>query len=403
MTNSVSSAGVSAGEAPRPVSRGVNLHSAFLGMDSLYLVLEYPDRDVFDYWSSLIEDLDIDQFRDGIPVGRFLIRRGAIGYKLSVWDGDARMFITDRVDNALQKTGSAGQGMGIMLQLGPLWLCRYGDILSPDELRENVFAQLRKFRVPYPDRYPIRINRLDIALDVVGLPVVDISIDEWRRGWVGYAQRKFFYDSSQTGLLEGFAIGSSSGAVRFKVYDKLSQSASVKRLNFWLSVWKLPPDGTLSAVTRFEWSTKPYGARFVRLGYLNEFTPLGFMDLLNYVSLKWGRLCVPSADVNRSRWELAPVWLAVREIIEDWTIHYTGVASRAYEFRPDLNKGYLKSASGWVAGLMARVGLENRSQGPVSVADALALLRAEGLSPAHKATHKFAVLSRLYSEVTDNE
>lgn len=105
-----------------------------------------------------------------------------------------------------------------MLQVGPKWLRKYGDIVTPQALQKHVLAQLKLFNVTEPERYPTRLNRLDIALDVVGLRVADLSIDEWRQGWVGFARKKSFYDSSATGQLEGFAIGSSEGVVRFKVY-----------------------------------------------------------------------------------------------------------------------------------------------------------------------------------------
>ena len=84
------------------------------------------------------------------------------------------------------------------------------------------------------------------------------------------------------------------------------------------------------------------------------------MDLLNYVSLRWGRLCIPHPDdKNKARWELAPLWIEIRQMIEEWSFNYEGQAKRSYEFRPDLSEAYLQSASGWIAGLMARLGIEN--------------------------------------------
>ena len=113
--------------APRPVSRGASLQRGFLGIDSLYLVLEYPHRDVFDFWLSIVKDLDNQDLYEGIVFEDFVIRKGAQGYPLAIWHGDARLFVTDRVTETLAMTRTAGQGMGVMLQLGPKWLRAYGD------------------------------------------------------------------------------------------------------------------------------------------------------------------------------------------------------------------------------------------------------------------------------------
>lgn len=82
-----SQVGAQADLAPRPVSRGAVLHTGFLGLDSLYVVLEYPAADVFQFWISFVDDLDNARLHSGIVVDDFVVRRGANGYKLSVWDG----------------------------------------------------------------------------------------------------------------------------------------------------------------------------------------------------------------------------------------------------------------------------------------------------------------------------
>ena len=70
----------SSNTAPRPVSRGASLHAGFLGIDSLYLVLEYPRRDVFDFWLSLVNDLNNPELYEGIVFEDFVIRKGAVKY-----------------------------------------------------------------------------------------------------------------------------------------------------------------------------------------------------------------------------------------------------------------------------------------------------------------------------------
>lgn len=205
--------------APRPVSRGVNIQVGFIGIDSLYLVLEYPHQDVFERYLQAIPDRFDRRLNEGIPYeDDFLIRRGALGYGLSVWHGDARLFLTDRVEDVLSGTAAAGQGMGAMLQLGPKWLRLYGEVID-GALSRNIHAQFAVFGIADSERYPVRLNRIDMTLDLVGIDVGSFSFDEWNENWVGRAKKKDFHVSSKTGRLQGLSIRSSEGAVRFKVYD----------------------------------------------------------------------------------------------------------------------------------------------------------------------------------------
>ncbi|GAB5491435.1 MAG: hypothetical protein Phog2KO_16500 [Phototrophicaceae bacterium] len=390
---------------PRTVSRGLKLQNIFLGVDSLYLVIEYPHADVYSHWTQGLHNLQDKRLFDGIPFGDVLIRRGGLGYKLSVWMGDSRLFITDRVDDRLVDTGSAGQGMGLMLQLGSKWLRQYADFTSYETLSASIYALLVQFHVKEPEKYAIRINRIDVALDVVGLPVSEFSVDEWRYGWVGRASGKHFYDDASTGNLSGLAIGSSRGAVRFKVYDKILEAQKSGDLMFWLSVWSvdfsevgldfdLPP-----SVARFEWTIKPHGAKFIGMQYLKDYSFDGLKELINYVTTKWGRFCVPHGDKNQSRWEIHPLWVKIRRMmIEEWDIDHVGVAKRDYHTSPDLNPAYMSSVTGWIAGLMARVGLAQGYDTPADIYEAVMMAQDQSEPVMDKANKKWAIMSRLFGK-----
>jgi hypothetical protein len=384
---------------PRPVARGLELQVGFLGLDSLYLVLEYPHADVFQKWASAINnDVNDVRLNEGIPHDDMVIRRGGLGYKLSVWDGDARLFITNRVEEKLIGTSAEGQGMGVMLQLGPKWLRQFGEAFAPNIMKGNILGQFILFGIKDPETYQIRINRMDITLDVLGLAIGTFSLDEWMNHWIGYATQKHFHVSSQTGRLEGLSIGTSGGSVRFKAYDKVIESTKRGTSRFWRSVWKLG-DEELVPVTRFEWTIKCYAARFANLRHMSDFTFEKFLALLNYVTLKWGSLRIPQGDdTNQTRWPLAPLWVELRRLIDDWSFNFEGYARRDYDFTPDLNDAYLRSLAGWLAGLQVRAGLEDDSDGPASLARGLSVLAKEGYTPLDiqkKAEEKWAVWSRL--------
>ena len=387
-------AGFGGSEGTHSVVRVPNIHPVHLGLDSLYIVLEYPSKDVYQTWFREVAHLDKEQLRAGVPVGEFLVRFGGNGYPISIWDGDARLFLTDRVNEELVGTPFEGRGQGMMLQLGPKWLASYGTVTNAQKLIENIFAQFVWFGVEAPANYSARLNRLDIALDVHDLAIKDFSIDQWRHGWVSMAQSRKFYDAPRTGELEGFSIGSAKGAVRFRSYNKVTESRKDKDHRFWCSVWGIDEEADIP-VTRFEWSTRPFEARFTELRYLTDFNYVRYRELLNYVSFQWGRLCIPQEDENRSRWPLAPVWAELRQMIDEWTYPTDEVARRAYDYRPDLSDLYLKTVAGWLSGFMARVGVERGQDIPVTVSEAIETLHAEGLSLPAKAHEKLEVLIRL--------
>ncbi|MFN8378114.1 MAG: hypothetical protein U0452_05530 [Anaerolineae bacterium] len=365
----------------------------FLGIDSLYLVLEYPHADVYDKWFRRVSERQEVGLRQGVAFEDFVIRRGANGYALSVWDGDARLFLTDHVDDALEGTAQQGQGMGLMLQLGPIWLRQLGELRFTDRFKSELIAQFAVFGVPEPQNYRVRVNRLDIAVDVLGLPVASLSMQEWQDGWVGFARKKHFYTSDRSGELEGFSIGSSEGAVRFKVYDKAKEIVKTGKSAFWRSVWGVSESGAID-VARFEWSTRPYAASFANRRYLDELPETAVFDLLTYLMF-WGSLHVPTDDGNRSRWPLHPLWEALGELVADALAQCSERVVRDYAIKPDLNPAYIRSFAGWLAGFTARVGVAEGLDSASSLSNALDVLADQDISYLQKAAAKWEVLMRL--------
>ncbi|MCD4686853.1 MAG: hypothetical protein K8S97_13055, partial [Anaerolineae bacterium] len=345
-----------------------------------------------------VQDLHDKRLHEGIPFEHYVLKHGANGYKLSVWDGDARLFVTDQVDDKLLDTASAGQGMGIMLQLGPKWLHTHAAVWEEKRLIHNILGQLFYFGIKEPWKYRVRINRMDIALDVLRLDLGGFSVDEWLQGWVGYAKPRNFHFDGRSGQMTGFNVGSYKGNVSLKVYDKVTESEKRGTSGFWRSVWDV---GALDPVpvTRFEWSVRCHKARFANMRYLSEFTWDGFLGILNYVTVKWGSLKVPQGDENhKSRWPLHPLWFELRNFIDWYSVHYEDMLRPSYELRPDVSDAYLNALSGWLAGLQARIGVEKGKDGPASLAQALAYLYHEGHTPDEiyeRAGEKWEVLSRL--------
>ncbi len=386
-------------DTSRIVLREVKPQLVNLSMDSLYLVVEYPHADVFQEWASGAVDLNDPELYQGIPYHDMILRRGGNGYKLSVWDGDARLYLSDRVNDKLAGTQAEGQGMGVMLQLGPKWLHQFGKAFAPNTLRGNVEGQLFLFGLKDPGQYPMRINRLDIALDVLGWDVSQFSLDLWRNHWVGYAKPRHFHFAPRSGQLTGFSVGSYKGNIRFKVYDKVFESEQSGTSRFWRSVWGVNEDDLIT-VARCEWSIRCHQARFTTLRYLADYSFEGFQGLLNYVSLVWGCLRIPQEDnrENKARWPLHPLWAELRSFIDEYSFGYERLVRPEYALDPDIKVSYLTSLAGWLAGAQARYGVEKHLEGPASLAAVLSYMYQEGYTIddiAERAAEKWEIFSRL--------
>lgn len=314
-------------------------------IDTMYLTVKYPKSDVFEKWDYYTNGVDRRKLREGLPVREFLVRTGGSGYKISVWKHDARVFLTDDVD---EKRGD-GNGMGIWVQLGPKFL-----IMNGRNLHRAVRWLLRDIGVK--GEHPTRISRIDIAMDLFGESMQEQNLEEWRNNWVGRSKVSKAFFNSRTGALETICIGSRESAVYLRIYDKRAQAIQDKDLPFWIDVW----GGVDDEVTRIEWEVKPKDGNFDN--YLSDFSKFdGFSarELLNYL-LDWGRLAEPDiSDVNRSRWPDSDFWQGLRGIAAQWA---DGVDWPITRFKPTMkpmSEQYAKQLAGMLAGGMARSNPEN--------------------------------------------
>ena len=288
-----------------------------------------------------------------------------------------------------------------------MWLRQHGDE-GADKLVAAIYKQLRAFGLQDPENYPLRLNRIDATADVVGLPIKEFSADFWQRSWVGRARSKSFHVDPKTGCFSGLTVGTSDGAVRFKAYDKILRSIQTRSLQFWYSVWNISPemldDVDELFVTRFEWTFFSHRGKFTGMQYLSEFTDDGVRGLLNYATLRWGRLCRPNGGKNTSRWPTHPFWEQLRGwLAEAWNLDSAGTAKRNYHMTPDINQAYLNSATGWCAGLAARFGIDKGLDRPMHLYEALLLAQRGSRSVKDKANERFEVFTRQAGSKSDDE
>lgn len=317
---------------------------AFFTIDTMYLHVKYPKGDIFDNWYRYIKDLDSRKVNKGIVVGDYVLKGGGNGYKMSVWLHDARVFLTDQVD---EKCGE-GNGMGIWMQLGPKFL-----LANINNLQSAVNQFLEGIGIK--EKYPISINRIDLASDLLGFFMQDQNIQVWREGWVGRSKISAIYFNSRTGNLETFYVGCRRSPVFMRIYDKMAQSIKEGDYAYWKDVW----NGFEGPVTRFEWEVKPKDGNFsTDLKEFDKFNGFSVRELLNYL-LDWGRLSIPdSNDTNRKRWEDSKVWQELREFVGRFCNEINWPTSRYGKEFHGVTPAYIKSLSGFISGGMARLGLD---------------------------------------------
>jgi hypothetical protein len=335
---------------PQTVTRGRNVQEEVLIMngviylDTLYLIVKYPYLDVFRKWYRHAERADYRLLKEGIQHGDFVVRNGASCYKFSLWQHDARIFLTDQVD---QKVGE-GNGSGIWVQLGPKFL-----IENIDHLQRSVKELLTSVGVR--GDYPIKINRLDIALDLFGVSMRDQDLGQWKEGWVGRSKVSAFHLNSRTSDLETINIGSRKSAIFLRVYDKLAQAINEGDILYWLDIWQ----GHRGAVTRIEWEIKPKDGNFGNdLQDFALFNGFSIRETLNYL-LDWGRLCIPNPDdSNNRRWQDAELWQKARALAAEFSEGVDWPTSRYGKAFHGVSDAYIKQLSGTISGGMARLAME---------------------------------------------
>lgn len=312
----------------------------------MYLHVKYPKRDVFDFWYPYIKDWDSRTVKQGRVINDHVVKGGASGYRVSVWFHDARVYLTDQVD---EKCGE-GMGMGVWVQLGPKFLLEH-----INNLHEAVKVLLFGVGIT-KDIYPITISRLDLAVDLLGGSMQDQDIQFWSDGWVGRSKVSGVFYNSRTGRLETIYVGSRKSPVFLRIYDKLAQSIAEGDYEYWKDVWK----GYTGGVMRIEWEVKPKDGNFSDdLKDFEKFNGFSIRELANYL-LDWGRLCIPDfEETNRTRWEDSELWENLRGVVAEWSKDVSWPTSRYGKEFHGVSDAYIKFVSGTISGAMARLGLKD--------------------------------------------
>jgi hypothetical protein len=317
--------------------------SGWVSLDTLYLSVRYPRGDVYRAWERHVRDATYRTLRLGVRVGDHVVRGGSAGYRISVWQYDARAFLTDQVD---ERVGE-GRGMGIWVQLGPRFL-----MSNSGDLQGAVSSFLEGIGV-HGDQ-EVRVTRIDLALDLPGMEMSGQDLELWRQGWVGRSKVSSVFMNPRTGELQTIYVGARGSSVLLRVYDKVAQAYKEGDLEYWRDAW----DAFDGPVCRVEWEVRPGDGGFRELRDFNVLSDTRLMELGRYL-LGWGRLCVPRGDTNNRRWPVSPFWRRVSRAIEQWAANAKWATTRMGKELNGISEGYVRFLSGAVTGGMARFGKES--------------------------------------------
>jgi hypothetical protein len=313
----------------------------FITIDTLYMNVKYPHRDIFDYWHDRVKNLDYETLHAGVVYDDMVIRNGFAGYDVSVWKHDARIYLTEHVEDERCN----GSGMGAWLQLGPKFLIQHVN---------DLHGAVKEFldQVGITGNYPISITRLDIAVDLLGVSIREENLLDWKNNWVGRSKLSDIHLNSRTGEIETFYVGSRKSPIYLRIYDKVEQSKKDGDYEYWRDVW----ENFQGPVTRVEWEVKPKNGKFSE-NLVNFFLldGISIRELLNYL-LDWGRLCEPNPrDSNRRRWKDSSFWVNLRGIIEAFQNNINWPTTRHGKEFHGVSDAYVKLVSGVISGAMAKL------------------------------------------------
>ena len=269
--------------------------------------------------------------------------------------------------------------MGIWIQLGPKFL-----LDNITNLHKEVYRFL--FYLGVEEAYPLSVSRIDLAIDFLGMAMIDQNVTDWIEGWVGRSKLSKVIYNSRTGDLESLYVGSRKSPIYLRIYDKVAQAKEEGDYQYWLDVWK----GFDGPVTRIEWEVKPKDGNFSKtITVFHEFGQTEVITLINYL-MDWGRLCIPNpSDSNRNRWEEHELWKMIRRLIKKWQNGIDWPTSRYGKEFQGVSERYVKFLSGTLSGGMAKLNPHNPSL--------MGLL--EGLDGAGEDIKKIQHIAKLKAEV----
>lgn len=145
------------------------------------------------------------------------------------------------------------------------------------------------------------------------------------------------------------------------IYDKVLEIRQQSGKIWCFDLWRANGWDGQAPVTRIEFRSKREFLRAFGLvdgGELNHYDLLDRLgDLWRYNTTEWLRYCIPTADVNRSRWPTHPLWQVIQAADFGVLPSCPLVRVRKRQFILDRAvatvAGYLSSSAAWLGGRFA--------------------------------------------------
>jgi hypothetical protein len=314
-----------------------------IGIDTLFINVQYPGNDIYYSWYEMVDKMPAYMLKEGVPAKGFVVSPGKLGYNLCVSWGNVSAYLSKY--NVSERAD--GIGMGILLQIGPLFINMYQD---------EVYSEILRFleKLGLPDIFPMTVTRVDLRIDLLGFPIKGIPRVSLENQWVGRAELTKTYSNGP--IIQGYEIGSRQSAVFLRIYNKVLEAKKSGDLSYWYRVWGQKP----SEVTRIEWQVRPKKGDFPES--IKQFALLNSHSMaeLGKYLLSWGRLTMPmSNDSVKSRWPLHPLWDLLHRGIEQYSQKPLSELKRTPASYEKSICDLIPMTEGLISTLMARQNPEN--------------------------------------------
>ena len=169
--------------------------------------------------------------------------------------------------------------------------------------------------------------------------------------------------------IQTFNLG--TGDLVLRVYDKVAEINEQSGKHWFFPLW----DGIEENVWRIEWQVRKDKLRQFAIRTFDDLDA-GCGDLLRYLCQSHTTLRVPSADTNRSRWPLHPLWSDLQAHID--TLNVQGVL-RSFDQKELLQARLMRMAVSVQGYLKAIAATKCVMHGKEMVSNKEALLHLQGL------------------------
>lgn len=194
------------------------------------------------------------------------------------------------------------------------------------------------------------ISRADIFVDFI--TDMDFELIK-KKAWVTRAEK---VDSHWQGnTFTGWSIGL-GGAISARLYDKTKELEKSNK-DYLKSIWQKQGWQEGLRVWRLEFQLKREVLSQMSINTISDLIN-STNDIWRYCTHDWLRLAINNGDANRTRWNTAPVWKKIQQVVFGEGT-YTGIMRHVDKSRIPADRTLFLNGLGYLTAFAAKEGIED--------------------------------------------